>query len=236
MLCFGGSTIVVLGICVHNILVKWNIINDYLNGFDHPDINGTYDFIQMNIGMKAPDSGRVALVTGGATVVFKELIDETLTVKFFDTLLLNGFSVLLLQCGSYHDQVMDKLPDLKKDHLFVDAFDFKSNLKEKMIKCRGEAGVQPAGVVISHAGELPLRSPFLHIIMALSTLFTLTYIPVNSSSDYPLLSGTGTIADCAELEVAQIIVANPRLMDDHQSGFAQTMARERANIIQGHLG
>ncbi|KAF3760819.1 family 1 glycosyltransferase [Cryphonectria parasitica EP155] len=149
--------------------------------------------------MDRVEDGRVALVTGGATVVFKELIDETLAADFLNALQRSGFSTLLLQCGTYHGEVLQKLVNTKHENLTINAFDFDSNLKEQMKKCRGEANVQPAGIVISHAG-------------------------------------TGTIADCAEVQVAQIIVANPNLMDNHQAEFAKAMARNHATIIQGHLG
>lgn len=103
--------------------------------------------------MKPSVNSRVALVTGGATVVFKELIDETLTPQFFQALQENGFSTLLLQCGVYHDEVMAKLSRGKPDDLAIEVFDFDSDLKGRMRMCRGEAGVHPAGVVISHAGR-----------------------------------------------------------------------------------
>lgn len=50
------------------------------------------------------------------------------------------------------------------------------------------------------------------------------------------LLGTGTIADALEVRVAQIIVANPSLMDNHQAEFATAMAHDNPTIVQGHLG
>ncbi|PSR99022.1 hypothetical protein BD289DRAFT_67153 [Coniella lustricola] len=149
--------------------------------------------------MKTGPHSRVALVTGGATVVFRELVDETLMPKFLTALQDHGFSTLLLQCGVYHDQVLAKLASREPDNLTIEVFDFDPDLKGRMRICRGEANLQPAGVVISHAG-------------------------------------TGTIADCAEVQVAQIIVANPNLMDNHQHEFAQSMARDHASLVHGRLG
>lgn len=51
-----------------------------------------------------------------------------------------------------------------------------------------------------------------------------------------VILGTGTIGDCFKLNLAQIIVANFHLMDDHQTPFAPVIAREHANIVHGHLG
>lgn len=48
--------------------------------------------------------------------------------------------------------------------------------------------------------------------------------------------GTGTIADCWEVKVANIIVANPNLMDNHQAVFAEDTARDHPTVILGRLG
>lgn len=55
-------------------------------------------------------------------------------------------------------------------------------------------------------------------------------------SFYRTTKGTGTIADALEVRVAQIIVANPSLMDNHQAEFATAMAHDNPTIVQGHLG
>lgn len=57
-----------------------------------------------------------------------------------------------------------------------------------------------------------------------------------SFSDQTVPLGTGTIGDCFKLNLAQIVVANFHLMDDHQTPFAPIIAREHANIVHGHLG
>lgn len=51
-----------------------------------------------------------------------------------------------------------------------------------------------------------------------------------------MCTGTGTIADCWEVNVANVIVANPNLMDNHQAVFAEEMAEEHQTVILGRLG
>lgn len=97
---------------------------------------------------------RVALVTGGATVVFKELIDETLQATFLAVLKRHGFKKLLVQSGQYHETVLEKLRALnQKSPIEIESFPFDSDLKGRMKTIRGHAGGQSAGIVISHAGE-----------------------------------------------------------------------------------
>lgn len=51
-----------------------------------------------------------------------------------------------------------------------------------------------------------------------------------------MCQGTGTIADCWEANVANVIVANPNLMDNHQAVFAEEMAEEHETVVLGRLG
>lgn len=44
------------------------------------------------------------------------------------------------------------------------------------------------------------------------------------------------MADCWEVKVANVIVANPNLMDDHQTVFAVEMAEEHETVVLGRLG
>lgn len=115
-------------------------------------------------------SGRVALVTGGSIVTFKELIDEVITPGFLDALARHGFTALLLQCGDYVREVDEKVAQqqLQGDRIGIEirTFAWDSNLLETMKLCRGEAGVRPAGVVISHAGEF--QSPTPHMVLPAS--------------------------------------------------------------------
>lgn len=102
----------------------------------------------------AGQPGRMAIITGGATVVFKELLDEVITPKFIRALCDAGFENVLIQCGSYKDELHDKLVNVQHEHLDIELEGFISNMKEVMKKCRGLAGIRPGGVVFSHAGEL----------------------------------------------------------------------------------
>lgn len=106
----------------------------------------------------ANKSGRVALVTGGSIVTFKELINEVITPGFLDTLAHHGFTALILQCGDYVHEVDKKVAQLGHVKIEIRTFAWDSNLLETMKLCRGEAGGRPAGVVISHAGELSPHS------------------------------------------------------------------------------
>lgn len=58
---------------------------------------------------------------------------------------------------------------------------------------------------------------------------------MDNIADY-VRTGTGTIADCWEAKVANVIVANPNLMDNHQAVFAEDMARDHETIVLGRLG
>lgn len=102
----------------------------------------------------AGQPGRTAIITGGATVVFKELLDEVVAPRFLRTLSGAGFENVLIQCGSYMSEIHDKLANIQHDNLHIELKGFISNMKEQMRMCRGLAGVRPGGVVFSHAGKL----------------------------------------------------------------------------------
>lgn len=174
--------------------------------------------------------GRSALVTGGSQVVFKELIDEVITPGFLNALHDNGFTFLSLQCGIYLEEVEKKLAMIPDSKIEFNAFASDPNLREIIkMSCRGQAGGRQAGVVISHAGEYSLVSdgppPPTRRSSTKRRKFSDAVPP-----------GTGTIADCNETRVAQIIVANPHLMDDHQTPFAREIVKEFDHLVHGHLG
>lgn len=99
--------------------------------------------------------GRRLLVTGGATVPFVALLEEATGEDFLQVLRDHGFTHVYLQCGAAHDQIKARLKgDGRGDGLQVETFDFLRDLKSLIREhCRGEKGVQPAGVVIGHAGQ-----------------------------------------------------------------------------------
>ncbi|CAN8105753.1 unnamed protein product [Discula destructiva] len=163
--------------------------------------NDTSGWVHLLLKMPSANSktGRTAIITGGATVVFKELLDEAVTPKFLSALSAAGFETVYIQCGTYVDEINEKLEDIQHLSLHIKVEPFMSDMKEKMKMCRGLRGGRPGGVVISHAG-------------------------------------TGTIADCWEVNVANIIVANPNLMDNHQAVFAEDTAKEHPTVVLGRLG
>lgn len=103
-----------------------------------------------------PANSRVALITGGATVVFKELLEETVSLDFLEVLRAHDFGTVLVQCGTYHETILKKLEDIKEqlgDGITISSFPFSDDLQERMKLCRGEKAQRLGGVVISHAGE-----------------------------------------------------------------------------------
>lgn len=99
---------------------------------------------------------RHILVTGGATVPFKELLLEAITPEFLAALKAHGFAHLHIQCGDYLDEMRKKTKEIGNvDGPEIDTFGSHPDLKALMeILCRGEAGVKSAGVVVGHAGKL----------------------------------------------------------------------------------
>lgn len=165
--------------------------------------------------------GRRLLVTGGATVPFVGLLEESTSVDFLQKLHSQGFTHVFLQCGSAHDQILARLnSDGYGSGLQIETFGFCRDLKSLFKEhCRGEKGVRAAGVVMGHAGY-----------------YTFTQVGANSKRRLTFYSGTGTIGDALEVDCALIIVANSTLMDDHQTAFAAEMAAEHPTIVQGKLG
>ncbi|KAG8168749.1 hypothetical protein KVR01_001498 [Diaporthe batatas] len=98
--------------------------------------------------------GRRLLVTGGATVPFVGLLEETTSLEFLQTLRAQDFTHVFLQCGSVHNQILARLnSDGRGSGLQIETFDFCRDLKSLFKEhCRGEKGVRPAGVIIGHAG------------------------------------------------------------------------------------
>lgn len=107
--------------------------------------------------MPSHNTGRMAIITGGATIVFQELLDEVVSAKFFRALVDNGFETVLIQTGAYEKEVNRLLADLQPLALKIEVVPFLPNMKDHMELCRGLIGGRPAGVVISHAGELHSR-------------------------------------------------------------------------------
>lgn len=108
--------------------------------------------------MAAPQLERTCLVTVGATVGFKKLVDTVLLPSFWQYIASQGFTQLHIQCGPDVAWVSKQLRRVKNDipsELTIDIFDVKKNLmKEEMTLCKDVAGKRQLGLVISHAGML----------------------------------------------------------------------------------
>lgn len=111
--------------------------------------------IRLTLRSDEKTMGRRLLVTGGATVPFVALLEEATSEDFLQALQDQGFTHVYLQCGGAHDKIEARLKgDGRGGNLQIETFAFCRDLKSLMKEhCRGEQGVQPAGVVIGHAGK-----------------------------------------------------------------------------------
>ncbi|KAJ3517050.1 hypothetical protein NM208_g14762 [Fusarium decemcellulare] len=99
---------------------------------------------------------RSCLVTVGATVGFKNLIESVLQPTFWEYLRSQGFTELHIQCGPDVEWATSKLASQGQhvpSGLTIDIFDVRKNLmKEEMTLCKPADGNRHLGLVISHAG------------------------------------------------------------------------------------
>ncbi|KAM0344600.1 hypothetical protein ACHAPU_007374 [Fusarium lateritium] len=106
--------------------------------------------------MTSPHLDRVCLVTVGATVGFKKLVNSVLLPSFWQYLASQDYDELHIQCGPDISWASKHLATLKDDippSLNIDIFDVKKNLmKEEMMLCKDADGKSRLGLVISHAG------------------------------------------------------------------------------------
>lgn len=161
-------------------------VDPQANAFQDDTSEGESDFEIINIdererfkrvirlGLHSDDEtmGRRLLVTGGATVPFVALLEETTGEGFLQALRDHGFTHVYLQCGAAHDQIEARLKgDGHGESLQIETFAFCRDLKSLMKEhCRGEQGVQPAGVVIGHAGKFTSHQVSLSRASLLPTL------------------------------------------------------------------
>ena len=114
----------------------------------------------------SPLGNRHCFVTVGSIASFRLLLSEVLQPQFLKTLVDHGFNVLEVQCGPDRDwflQQRDQLPETAKQlDLAIHSFDYTTDMKNKMLQCRGLHQVRGAGCVISHAGT-QLLSPLLFV-------------------------------------------------------------------------
>lgn len=111
--------------------------------------------IRLSLNSDDETMGRRLLVTGGATVPFVGLLEEATSEDFLKALQDQGFTHAYLQCGGAHEKIEARLKgNGRGGNLQIETFAFCRDLKSLMKEhCRGEQGVQPAGVVIGHAGK-----------------------------------------------------------------------------------
>lgn len=97
------------------------------------------------------------LVTVGATVGFKTLIEEVIHPEFWLFLRSKGFTHLRIQCGPDVPWASLRLASFKDETpkgFEIEVFESSKNLmKEEMTLCQAKNGIRRQGVIISHAGE-----------------------------------------------------------------------------------
>ncbi|POS75403.1 UDP-N-acetylglucosamine transferase subunit alg13 [Diaporthe helianthi] len=125
-----------------------------LESVDPNERERSHRMIRLPLRSDDETMGRRLLVTGGATVPFVGLLEEATSAEFLQTLRAQGFTHVYLQCGSVHDQILARLnSDGRGSGLEMETFDFCRDLKSLFKEhCRGQKCVQPAGVVMGHAG------------------------------------------------------------------------------------
>ncbi|KAL2162424.1 hypothetical protein VTH06DRAFT_7337 [Thermothelomyces fergusii] len=99
--------------------------------------------------------GRSCFVTVGATAGFRALLDEVSTVGFLQCLAEHGYATLVVQCGpdqAVFDNRVAGLSDADKHGVTIHSFGYTRDMQAHILNCRGQAGVRPAGCVISHGG------------------------------------------------------------------------------------
>lgn len=116
---------------------------------------------------------RHCFVTVGSIASFRDLLSEIIQPKFLEALKACDFGVLEVQCGPDYDwfkSQVDALPEPTRQNApAIRCFAYTDKMKDHMLKCRGVAGGQAAGCVISHAGMC--LSPYLQPIISLLTPF-----------------------------------------------------------------
>lgn len=116
---------------------------------------------QTNLDVEHPSlPGRRCFVTVGATASFRVLIEEVSSPTFLQCLAEHGYTRLDVQCGPDYqlfEQRINSLRDEDKHGIEIGMFAYTDAMADYMLACRGEAGVRPAGCVISHGGTPPPR-------------------------------------------------------------------------------
>lgn len=102
--------------------------------------------------MPATPLPRRCLVTCGSLAGFRPMLEEVLSQRFLQALVDAGFDTLELQCGPDLAWFKGQAKPHPRLAITIEAFSFTHQMREKMLQCRGEAGVRRSGVIIGHAG------------------------------------------------------------------------------------
>lgn len=106
------------------------------------------------VGARLP---RRCFVTTGSMASFRPLLEEVLSKRFLQALVHNGFDTIEIQCGPDLAWVWAQAQERRQQvPINIEAFAFSSDIRDRMLQCRGEAGVRHAGVIIGHAGQFAL--------------------------------------------------------------------------------
>lgn len=112
----------------------------------------------------APNN-RHCFVTVGSIAGFRGLLTEIIQPKFLETLRFHNFDTLEVQCGPdyewFNTQVQGLAESTKGTGPTIHCFEYTDKMRDHMLKCRGLAGEQAAGCIISHAGTWLAPSTFV---------------------------------------------------------------------------
>ncbi|KAI0108307.1 glycosyltransferase family 1 protein [Daldinia grandis] len=150
---------------------------------------------------------KYAFVTIGASASFQPLIEEVLSEAFLAKLRSLGFTHLTLQCGPDYDFFLSAEPDAEP------------------------SPDDPNDLLVS-------GFTYHDDIRQFMELTTVGYVTSALKRDRGLIithAGSGSILEALDFDSALIAVANPTLMDNHQSEIAEEMDSQ-GHLIQGKIG
>lgn len=153
---------------------------------------------------------RYCFITTGATAPFPELIAAVLDHECLDLLKKEGFTNLVLQCGTEFKN-FESIKPVDALGIDINAFDFKQDLKAYMLQCQAIPGVRKQGLVITHAGM-----NHLHPCYRVSSHFP-------HRTALTRILGAGTIMDAMRYGLSMVVVPNASLLDNHQDELAEEL-------------